>query len=46
MKLYAQGAKWKKLLIDWNEIQENTTSIGFQFLRPKRSRESCFYTFS
>ena len=42
---YAQGAKWKKLLIDWNENQENTTSIDFQFHPPKLNRESCF-TFS
>ena len=27
-----QDDKWKKLLIDWNEYQENTTSISFQFL--------------
>ena len=39
---YVQGGKWKKLLIDWNEYQENTTSIGFQFHSPKLSIESCF----
>ena len=39
---YVQGCKWKKLLIDWNEYQENTTTIGFKFLSPKLSRESCF----
>ena len=39
---YAQGAKWKKLLIDWIEYQENTSSTGFQFNRPELSRESCF----
>ena len=39
---YAQGAKWKKLLIDLNKYQENTASIGFQFDRPKLNRESCF----
>ena len=33
--LYPQGAKWKKWLIHWNENQEKTTSIGFQFHRPK-----------
>ena len=32
----------KELLIDWNEYQENNTSFGFQFLSPKRTRESCF----
>ena len=32
---YPQGAKWKKWLIHWNENQEKTTSIGFQFHRPK-----------
>ena len=44
-QVYPQGAKWKKLLIDWNENQENTTSIDFQFHPPKLNRESCF-TFS
>ena len=39
---YAHSAKWKKLLIDWNECQENTTIIGFHFHSPKYSRESCF----
>ena len=38
----SQSAKWKKLLTVWNEYQESTTSIGFQFYRPKLSRESCF----
>ena len=42
---YAQGAKWKKLLIHWNENQEKTASIAFRFLRPKLSRESCFTHF-
>ena len=36
-----QGTEWKKLLVDWNEYQENTTSIGFQFQSSKRSQESC-----
>ena len=39
---YAQGTKWKKLLIDWNKYQENTASIGFQVDRPKLNRESFF----
>ena len=39
---YVQGGKWKKLLIDWNEYKENTSTIGFKFLSPKLSRESCF----
>ena len=26
---YVQGKKWKKLVTDSNEYQENTTSIGF-----------------
>ena len=29
---YAQGAKWKKLLIHWNENQEKTTSMAFSFI--------------
>ena len=41
---YAQGGKWKKLLIYWNEYQEKNTTIGFKFLSPILSRESCFYT--
>ena len=36
-----QGTEWKKLLVDWNEYQENTASIGFQFHSTKLSRESC-----
>ena len=32
----------KELLIDLNEYQENTTSIGLQFHSPTLSRESCF----
>ena len=32
----------KEPLIDRNEYQENTTSIGFQFHSPKLSRENCF----
>ena len=26
-----RGPKWKKLLLDWSECRENTTSIDFQF---------------
>ena len=44
-QVYAQGAKWKKLLIHWNENQEKTTSISFQFQRLKLSRESYFTHF-
>ena len=44
-QVYVQGAKWKKLLIDWNEYQENTASIGFQFDSHKLSWESCFTLF-
>ena len=36
-----QGTEWKKLLVDWNEYQENTASIGFQFHGTKLSQESC-----
>ena len=32
----------KEMLIDWNEYQENTASIGFRFHGTKLSRESCF----
>ena len=32
----------KELLIDWNEYQENTASIGFQFHSTKLNQESCF----
>ena len=35
---YLQGGIWKKLLIDWNEYQENSTTISFKFLSPKPSR--------
>ena len=42
---YAQGPKWKKLMIHWNEDQEKATSIGLQFHRPKLSDESCFTHF-
>ena len=41
-QVYTQGGKWKKLMIEWNEYQENTTTIGFKFLGPKLSLESCF----
>ena len=36
------GAKWKKLIIDWNEYKDNTASFGFQFHSLKASWESCF----
>ena len=42
-QIYVQSAKWKSYwLTDWNEYQESTTSIGFQFHWPKLSRERCF----
>ena len=36
--VYLQGGIWKKLLIDWNEYQENSTTISFKFFSPKPSR--------
>ena len=42
---YAQGPKWKKLMIHWNGNQEKTTSISLQFHRPELSRERCFTHF-
>ena len=42
---YAQDPRWKKWMIHWNEDQERTTSIGFQFHRPKLRGESCFTHF-
>ena len=41
---YVQGGEWKKLilwLIEMN-IKKTPSSIGFQFLSPKLSQESCF----
>ena len=29
---YVQGQKWKKLLTDWNEYQESTTTMAFSFI--------------
>ena len=43
--VYAHDPKWKKLLIHWNENQKKTTSIGFQFHRPKLSGDGCFTHF-
>ena len=37
-----QGSEWKKLLVDWNEYQEKTATIGFQFHSIKLGRKSCF----
>ena len=36
-----QGTEWKKQLLDWNEYQGNTASIGFQFHSTKLNWESC-----
>ena len=36
-----QGTEWKKLLVDWNEYQEYTASIDFQFHSTKLNPESC-----
>ena len=43
MQAYLQGAKWKKLLIDWNKYQQNTTSTGFQFYSPKHVEKAVLY---
>ena len=39
---HVQSAKRNKLLIDWNEYQENSARIGFQFHSPKLVWENWF----
>ena len=42
---FVQGAKCKKLLIDWNQYQKNIVSIGFQFCSRNLSLERSFTLF-
>ena len=42
---YVPNTKWKKLLIDWNEYQEKTTSIGFQFSSPELVGKTVLHVF-